>query len=430
MNEEQVGVSNGSEVRLVRVTAGGDLSLRGEDRSDVRVAAAPHTAVIQDTDQGVDVQLKDDGCLAVPAGWSVEVLAVAGDAAIRGLAGSLQVASVAGDLALAEIGSAEVADVGGDVAIHAVAGDCRVARAAEDVTVAQVAGALTIEQVGGDLRLAGIGGDVVVSAGGDIRAVLEPEGSRTYRLEAGADLKLRIPETSPMLLVMRCGSGQPKLRLTTAAEPEFSEGAYRLRLGEGGAVLDLVAGRRIVVQQVGEGVRQSAWEAPDAVQLEDAATEAARQVGDRVATLSAELVDRLTRLSSALPRVLASAGVSDDEAERIAHQAEQSLERAVERVRRQTERTVGRLERRLERAEQRSGFAFGRRRHARGAPGHAHPGPAFHWPPSAGARAQPRGAAETPTASSEAERLAILRLVEAKQLTAAEAERLLAALED
>ncbi len=418
MNEVRTGAEGASEEKVVRVTAAGDLAVRGEARSNVEVAAAPGTATVTDFEQGVEVRLENDGGVVMPAGWSLAEVTVAGDAAIGSLAGTVAIRSVAGDLALSDVGSVRVATVGGDVAVRGVSGDCRIEHA-EDVVVAQVNGGLVVERAAGDVRLAAVQGDITVAATGDIRAAIEPAAGRTYRLTAGGTIKLSIPVGASLQLVMRSGGGEPRLRLGGTRELDVTDGTYRLTLGDGSALMELTAGSRITVQHASTTAQAAGSPTADGTPGR-ASEEIGRHVEERVAEVTAERVDRLTQLGATLPRVLGAAGLSDREAERIARQVEQSLERAVERVRRQTERTITRMERRLARAERRGVVAEPGAERAWG----------FRWRGFSGSRPEDREPARSSGGATEAERLAILRLVESKRLTAAEAERLLAALED
>ena len=119
-----------------------------------------------------------------------------------------------------------------------------------------------------------------------------------------------------------------------------------------------------------------------------------------------------------LSESISSAGLTEDEMERIMDQWRVSSERASERAQAKMERAQLKIERKIEAAKRKKAIqaraaAARKRGRKRGA-----------W--TVGVKLSPEPASEP---VSEEERLAILRMLEQKKITPDEAEKLLAALE-
>ncbi|MEZ5398012.1 MAG: hypothetical protein R2724_35320, partial [Bryobacterales bacterium] len=148
--KHQNSVETGLSPRLVLETIGGDLTLTGWERPEVRVTHGEDVD-IRVEDETVFIQCDDDCRVHAPHGATLELFSVGGDATIHAVHGGGQLHTIGGDLRVNDAGA---------LAVDQVGGDC---------TVQQIHGDLRAQTVGGDARLSNIQGDCLVNAGGDVQ---------------------------------------------------------------------------------------------------------------------------------------------------------------------------------------------------------------------------------------------------------------------
>jgi hypothetical protein len=437
------------EAPLVRVTVAGDLRVGGWERSEVAAEGveAGNGAVWLDDDGTVHVESDGDLRLRVPYGARLSVDAVGGDARVAEVHGEVELATVGGDLVLRGVGPATLDEVGGDLSARdlagsltvsqvgadlsagGIAGDVTVGRVGADLAVRDVEGALTVDAVGADASIRRVTGSVVVVAGSDARLALEPVPGESYRVSAGAGIRCVVAPDSHADVWIQSGAGvrvdTPELQM----KPDSSTTAAQFRLGDGGPEIRLTSGGTVafLAREGGSGVEEEAGY-QFGEEFAAMAEELARHIEQRVHGATEAMNARMARLSVQLPGMLGAAGLSPEEAERIAERAQREIERAAERAEQRAAEAIRRAEQKLHSAQRKA------ERHARRAERHAErhprswgggPGGPRGWvaPPP-----RPPRAPEPPPVSEE-ERLSILRMLQEKKITVDQAETLLAALE-
>ena len=176
------------------------------------------------------------------------------------------------------------------------------------------------------------------------------------------------------------------------------QGARELALGEGGPQITLIAGGTVRAQQ--GGFDGSSTNRATSARIDDAL--------GRLDGIGEELGLRFKMLGNDF-EALGSMG------DRIAQRARRAAERATEKARRRAERDLERAQRRA----QGPSFSFAWPRGSGDGPG------GFAMPATGPAEPAPPPAEPV----SDAERMAILRLVEQKKISVAQADQLLQALE-
>jgi hypothetical protein len=360
---------------------GGDLRVRGWARQAV-TAHDDETALNQDEQGTVVAGSGGDMDLSAPYETDITVSSIGGDARLTSVSGVISAQAVGGDLALRKTGPITVGSVGGDLRIKRTLGDVRIQSVGSDATIREVEGHTAIVNVGSDLYVRDVqGGCEVDNVGSDLVLSTDFVPGAVYRFNVGGDIVCRIPpEADVRVRVLDCEDLS-----IDAADAELVEGedADEVVFGNGAALVELQAGGDIRLVTQGEDYIMAIN-----VQLEE------------------ELTERLSGLEERLSEQLA--GLDDllaEKADRIREKAEKQAERALrqaEKVARKAERNVGKRKR---------GFTL-----SFGGPG-------------APRSARPARPPEPREPVSDEERLTILRMVEAKQITVEEAEKLLAALE-
>jgi len=358
---------------------GSDLRLRGWDQPAV-ASKGDHVDIHQAADGTITIMAESDASLRVPFESHLTVESVGSDAKITNLDGSVTVSQVGADLSLRGVSGATIGTVGGDLRVKRVAGPVQIGRVGGDATVREIEGAVTLEAVGGDLYVRDMNGPCrVEQVGGDLVLSTDFMPGAAYTFTVGGDVVCRVPPGADVRFRVSAGADVS----VDVADAEIIEGDTHdeIVFGSGTTVVELQAGGDI--QFVGQD--------------EDYIMAINFQLEEDLEMRLAGLEEQITRQLSGLDEQIAR------KAERIREKAEKQAERAA--------RHAERIARKATRGKRKRewSFSFGGSKTGR-APRSAPP-------------------AEPVDPVTDEERLTILRMVERKQITVEEAEKLLAALE-
>ncbi len=270
-------ISGNTKIRVE--LAGGDLSVVGWDGSELLVKGDDESVRVESTSEAVTVSCTDDLSLRVPRAAYVEFALVSGDASIRGLAGGCELKEVSGDLSVRDVGSiaidtihgdislsnargnvfiknihgdASLREVDGDVTIEMLAddltlrgvrGNLRVINLNGDASIHGVDGSIVLDSVADDLALRGARGDVRVNVGEDVVVYLDPKPEAEYSLNAGEDILLILPRNANATLDIR---GDEILMDWNGTQNDDATERV-VTLGDGSAKISLNAGGEVRV---------------------------------------------------------------------------------------------------------------------------------------------------------------------------------------
>ena len=363
-------ISAGKTPKIKVDSIGGDLSVVGWDGEILIKGDEDELSLVQN-DEEISLSCGGDLALRVPKGATFEFANIGGDASIRGVQGSIDLSNIGGDLSIRDAGSVTIGNISADFSLRNAKGDIHVKNAGGDVSIREVDGNVTLDAVGDDLALRGAGGDVKVNVGEDVIVYLDPKADGEYSVVAGDDILLVLPESTHATLTMQ--GDQIDIDLPGVEHDEDATERVVV-LGDGSAKISLSAGGDVRVSN-----------------REDAG-EYAEEFGN-------------------------FAGINFDFSgfgERISRQVHERVSRQVERATRRAEEAVRRAERHAERHARRGrvGMEIGR----------------WNW--------DFKGTPKPPTPPvppvepvSDDERMAILKMLAEKKITAEQAEQLLSALE-
>lgn len=375
-----------ADARITVAQVGADLQVRGWARNEVQVDGDLPRVQTAPEGQGVTISTGGDCELYIPENANIEIGTVGADVKLSDIHADLQLNTVGADVALRGCGAVTIGTVGADVRIRQSSGDVRIDAVGADVTLHEIDGSVTIGRIGADAYVRSVTGDCVIErVGADLILDMPFTPGHTYRFAAMSDIVCRIAPDADVQFIVT-GSGDLNVEAVNAntTQTDFER---RVTFGQGAATVTLASesGVRIVNERgFGEGFGGFDF--------------AFDWAFDHAFEHSAHAAERM--------------------GERIRRQAERAAERAAEQARRQAERVAERAQREAERAQRHA------QRHTRD--------PRFDWmagwwgprppePPT-----PPRAPSEPVT---DTERMTILKMVEAKQITVEEAQRLLAALE-
>ena len=480
--QQSVNTSDKPEVVIEEVN--GDLRLMGWDRREVFAKADGNLTLTQDGDK-VYMRCAGDMVLRVPEGASLNIDQLRGDARIKSVDGAVSINSAAGDLSLRRVGTARVQKSAGDVSVKhtngeliinsvggdlsitdaqeikvdnvsgdlnasALQGQARIGNVSGDLNLQAVQGGVNVENASGSARLIAVQGDIVLgnisgdatvagvqgkvaannvagdlnveganvveaTVGGDATLGFGPNAGQSV-VTAGGDIKCRCAPDANVTLHLNSGSSSISVNVP-GVNQSLEQHDYELKLGNGDAPVTLTAGGDV---RVGgwEGWEGRSHGGPNFdfdfdfdFNAEDFGFNPGEfgknwgAFGERVAERARQAAEHVAeRARQQAEHVSAKAA---EQAERAARKMEEQMRRAEEQMHRAEEHS--------RRAERRAQF-MGRRY-----------GPDVSWQP---ARApMPPTPPEPPSEPvSDEERLTILRMLEQKKITVAQAEQLLAAL--
>lgn len=361
-------ISAGKTPRIIVDSVGGDISVVGWDGNEILLKADDDELTLNQNGEEVRFSCEDDMSLRVPKGSTLSFASIRGDAAVRGVNGDIEIKEIHGDLSMRDVGSVSIGSIESDLSLRAAHGNLHVKNAHGDISVRDVEGNVNIESVSDDLALRGARGNIKVNVGEDVVVYLEPRDDGDYLVTAGDDILLVMPSHANATVTMQ----GDQIDVQWPGVDQDSETTERVvTLGSGAAKIVLSAGGDIRLTNQAN------------------AAESADEFGN-------------------------FAGLNFDWSgfgERISRQVEQATQRAAKRA----EETARRAERHAERQVRRWGgkVNFG-------------PGPSWDFGPKG--MPSPPGVPKSEPVADE-ERMAILKMLQEKKITAEQAEQLLRALE-
>lgn len=358
-------VSAGRAPRITIESAGGDLSIVGWEGEDLLIKSDEDCRFSQDGDQVV-LSCPDDMALRVPRGASLNIQTVGGDLALRGVSGDVQIQTIGGDASIRDANNISLGAVHSDLSLRGARGNVSIRTIGSDASLREIQGNVSLESVGDDLVLRDVRGNLKVNVGEDVVLSLAPRPGNNYAVDAGDDVMLILPADSDADLALE---GDGVIVNWPGVEAEEGATSRLLKLGSGGAKIAIRAG--------GE-VRVSSQERAD-------------QSPDEFGNFAGMMVDW------------------SDFGAQLGAQISRRVEAATNRAARAAERAARKAEAKVRGPHVRGRVNVGR------------------WDWNFDSRNTPPPAPREPV--SEQERMAILKMLAEKKITAAQADELLAALE-
>ncbi|MBN1979139.1 MAG: hypothetical protein JW918_17215 [Anaerolineae bacterium] len=427
MFEQTIETSGTPHIAITKCAR--NLLVQGKDDAQVtiRVDGEAGDLTLEQEGETLTISAKEDCEIACPAGSTLTVQTCHGNAKVDDVAGTLALETIHGNLTLKDVGPAEFARVdgnlqardvggilrgkavGGNARVHDVEGACTLERVSGNLQVRDVDGDFQSEVVGGNAHVDDVSGQCAVKKVGGNLTFDEVQGGvmaeqvggnarvkpfftpgTAYRISAGGNVDIRLPDEANLSLALRAGGGvRSKIAGLTL---ERANGEMRGVLGDGAASLEAKAGGSITLRD-----RGTAPEAPGEFEfnmeflddLEGIGPMIEARVGEAMAQLEIQLKQGLGQFDSEKLRI---------KMERAAEKSARAAERAAEEVRRAAEREAQKARMRAERSQRR-------------------------WERASGQKPRPR-----PEPAGEEEQLRILRMVEQGKITPEQAADLLEAM--
>ena len=385
------------EVTVQVENVGGDLQIVGWERPEV-VAKSDHDQLSMSEDGSViHVQSSGDLILYVAREVTLKIFSVGGDADLRALSGAMEIKNIGGDLQMRNVGSLHLKHVGGDMSMRGCSGELMCGAVGGDASLHDISGDVKIT-VGADLYLRGSSGNVQAQVGADAALYLNPILDKVVDVKAGSDILLRLPVKPDVELNLE-GCDDESIRVDMPGVERDEVGMFRnLKLGKAGSLINLRAGSEVIVTS-----RDEEWE--NVAEFDPLGRDGPFSAGE-FPGLSSDMHERISR------RV--------EEAARHALEASLRAQEQSDKVQRRVDSAMRRAEEKMRSSERRSmhmGIKVGRF----GADIDTARAPIPSMSPS------PLRPTSEPV--TDAERLTILKMLQAKKITLQDAEKLLSALD-
>jgi hypothetical protein len=359
-------ISAGRTPNIEIKSVSGDLSLVGWEGDDILLKADEDELTVDQDGDKVNISCGDDLSVRVPKGANVFITSIEGDASIRGVLGKIELKNVSGDLSMRDVNSVAIDTVHADFSLRGAKGSLSIRKADSDVSVRDVDGSVSIDSVSDDLALRDVRGSVTANVGEDVVLYLNPQPGTAYAVNAGDDILLVMPPKANATLTLSADEIDVDW---DGIKNEEDATSRVLTLGDGSATIALSAGGDIRISNRSD------------------AGDSAEDFGN-------------------------FAGMGMDWSgfgERISRRVEQATERAQRKIEAASRKVEQKTRDAEKRGRSKAVLEIGR----------------WNWNLSSkGVPVSPK----KPQASDE-ERLAILKMLQEKKITAEQAEKLLSALE-
>ncbi len=196
-------ISVGSSPKIVANSVGGDVSVVGWDGNEIMIKADDAELQLQQDGDEIRFSCVDDIAMRIPKASTLMFTAISGDAAIRGVIGDIEIASISGDLSMREVGSVAIGSIELDLSLRGAGGNLYVKSAEGDVSIRDVEGNITLDSVADDLALRGVRGNVKVNVDEDVVFYLEPRDEGSYLVTAGDDILMVLPSSANATVTMQ-----------------------------------------------------------------------------------------------------------------------------------------------------------------------------------------------------------------------------------
>jgi hypothetical protein len=186
-------ISAGKSPRIKIEAIDGDLSVVGWEGEDILIKADEDELTLKQNGDEVVFSCTDDVSLRIPKNASLFIQRIGGDAALRGVMGNVEIKQIDNDLSIREVGFVTIDSIQEDFSLRGAKGNLYVKNVGGDVSVRDVEGDVTLDSVADDLTLRGARGNIKVNVGEDVVVYLEPKADGEYSIVAGDDILLVLP---------------------------------------------------------------------------------------------------------------------------------------------------------------------------------------------------------------------------------------------
>ena len=354
---------------------------------------------------------------------NVQVEHCGGNCVVREIEGQITLGRVRGNVSASEANELAVESVSGNLLVKVLNGTIRATKVGGNVSVIETLGDLSVEWAGGDLRVRELMGGLQAKVGGTARLNLSELTIPFVTVQAGGDVRCRVPLAVNAKLDLRAGD---EIILRNLPMPdEWNARQVQYTLGDGEGALELQAGGRIkLIGGEGEEVY------PDMDM--DFEFQFQGDFNERATVLVQQVADQVEAQVEAFTRQMNERLAQLDNGDAIAAKVQLKVQSAMRQAEEKIAEAMRRAERAGERQAERQAARDARQRVRVDVMPPMPPVPPMRPMPGMGV---PHMAPPPPPASkpkrnpaSAEERMMVLRMVEEGKISVEQAEKLLSAM--
>lgn len=237
-------ISAGRTPKIYIENIGGDLSLVGWEGDDILLKGDDDEMQFSQDGEQVNISCEDDLSLRVPKASSVFINNISGDASIRGVMGGIELKEIEGDLSIRDVDSVSIDTIQSDFSLRGAKGHLFVKSAHSDVSIREVEGNVSLESVADDLALRDVRGNVSANVAEDVVLYLNPQAGSVYSVTAGEDILLVMPPKANATLTLTADEIDVEWK---GVDKDDDATSRVITLGDGSATITLNAGADIRV---------------------------------------------------------------------------------------------------------------------------------------------------------------------------------------
>lgn len=384
----------------------GALHLSGWNREEIQIKDLGKEVQYKKKKNILEISSPNDVILSIPHTLEVNIKSVSSDVNIKGMRGKLEIKSVSGDLSVSDVSSLSAGSISGDLIASRIQGDLQVNSVSGESLIDNVQGQVELKGVSGDIQIYTVAGGIDAKSSGSGTINFHPVPWQAYRLQVSGDLSLTIPADTSADLSIKSGSGEitifPGKLDITSDENEFDH-----TLGEGGPAILLEAGGKVFIIDdeftVFTGIKMNLDELGSLAA--GFTTDTTDYIRESMGHLETDLRESLSGLSESLEEI----GLSEETLRDLVAQIEETSRNAAEKAEIAAIKAQARVEKKIAKARRRAFKAQEKTKQF-----------------DLNKFLEPES---NKKAVSENERMLILEMLQAKKISAEEAEDLLKALE-
>lgn len=247
-------ISAGRTPKINIESIGGDLSLVGWEGEDILLKADDEELHVNQNGEQVTVSSSDDLSIRVPKSASIFISNIGGDASIRSLMGDIELKEIGGDLSLRDVYSISVGTVHADFSLRGAKGHLSIKSTNGDVSIRDVDGNVTLESVSDDLVVRDVRGNITANVAEDVVLYLNPQTGSNVSVTAGDDILLVMPPKANAALTLNADEIDVDWK---GVENDEDATSRVVTLGDGSASITLNAGGDIRVSNQADAVESA-----------------------------------------------------------------------------------------------------------------------------------------------------------------------------
>jgi len=241
----RIQIPSGDSPVLQITSVGGSLQVKSWGEDSIRIEVQREENLDYSFAKNIlMLSCTSDCLLRVPEESTTHIESVGGDAFVISVEGEVHVERVGGSLTLKNVGPAALGRISGNLTARNVEGELSVDDVSGNVSLRDVEGDVTANKVSANLNLRNVEGNVEAKSGGNADLRLDMDDVHECRVKAGGNLFCHLESSTDADVVLTSGAQQIHI-YTDESNQVLQTGKHEFTIGEGGAIVELIAGGHI-----------------------------------------------------------------------------------------------------------------------------------------------------------------------------------------